>query len=254
LHNKGCFMPLLKQSALVRKRHNTLARALVAVAVTSAALLFLDAPAADSKRVPPAADFEKMPHRNTQVSNVTFVAFDTETTGFSPNNDRIVEIGAVKFRDGRVLAKKSWLLYPGRRIPYWATEVHGITNEDVANKPPFKEVYPEFLKFTQGSVLMAHNARFDISFMAEEIRRSGSPLPNNLVVDSLPLFRKWFPAARSHRLADVADYADVDTKVLHRALADTLYVVLVFEKGLSMRQGRLRLGELYRDGGGALSF
>lgn len=226
----------------------------LAAAVTSAAIIFLDATAADSKRVPPSGEFDKMPHRNTLVSNVTFVAFDTETTGFSPRNDRIIEIGAVKFRGDKVIAEKSWLVHPGRRIPPWATDVHGITNEDVASQPSFKEVYPEFLEFARGSVLMAHNARFDVSFMAEEIRRAGFPLPGNLVVDSLPLFRKWFPAARSYSLAAVARHAEVDTDVLHRALADTLYVVLVFEKGLSQRESRLRLGDLYRESGGALSF
>lgn len=195
-----------------------------------------------------------MPHRNTLVSNVVFVAFDTETTGFSPSQDRIVEIGAVKFCNGNVLEEKSWLINPGRKIPYWATQVHGITNEDVANKPSFKEIYSEFEEFTRGCVLMAHNARFDVSFMAEEIKRAGFTLPNNLVVDSLPLFRKWFPASRSFTLADVANYTEVDTDILHRALADTLYVVRIFEKGLSRLETRLRLGELYQISGGPLSF
>ncbi|MBU1909662.1 MAG: 3'-5' exonuclease, partial [Verrucomicrobia bacterium] len=239
---------------VVRQRRRTLVLVSFATLLTTATLLFLDAPAADSKRVPPSLQFEKMPHRNTLVANVTFVAFDTETTGFSPSGDRIVEIGAVKFRNGQVLAEKSWIIHPGRRIPYWATEVHGITNEDVQDKPSFKKVYPEFAEFAQGSVLMAHNARFDVSFMAEEIRRAELPMLNNLVVDSLPLFRKWFPDARSYTLSEVAHYTEVDTGVLHRALADSMYVVLIFEKGLSKRNGHLRLGELYQESGGAMSF
>ncbi|HOW98335.1 MAG TPA: 3'-5' exonuclease [Kiritimatiellia bacterium] len=226
----------------------------LAAILTSGTLLFLDAPAADSKRVPPNYEFEKMPHRNTLVDNVTFVAFDTETTGFSPAGDRIVEIGAVKFRNGEIIEEKSWLINPGRWIPPWVIEVHGITNEDVADKPSFKQVYPEFVDFVQGSVLMAHNARFDVSFMAAEIRRSELPLLNNLVVDSLPLFRRWFPSAKSYTLSDVAHYTKVDTGVLHRALADTVYMVLIFEKGLSKRSASLRLGELYRESGGAMSF
>jgi DNA polymerase III epsilon subunit len=247
-------MYLLKNSGVVRQRRRMLVLVSFATLVTTATLLFLDAPAADSKRVPPSLQFEKMPHRNTLVANVTFVAFDTETTGFSPSGDRIVEIGAVKFRNGQVLGEKSWLIHPGRRIPYWATEVHGITNEDVQNKPSFKDIYPDFLEFAQGSVLMAHNARFDVSFMAEEIRRAGFQLPNNLVIDSLPLFRKWFPASPSYSLAEVAHHTKVDTGVLHRALADTMYVVLIFEKGLTKRNSHLHLGELYQESGGAMSF
>ena len=247
-------MYLLKNCDVIRMRRRTLLVVSLTALVMSATLLFLDAPAADSKRVPPSMEFEKMPHRNMLVANVTFVAFDTETTGFSPTGDRIIEIGAVKFRNGKILAEKSWLINPGRWIPPWVIDVHGITNEDVKNKPSFKEIYPGFMEFVQGSVLMAHNARFDISFMAEEIRRAELPMLNNLVVDSLPLFRKWFPAARSYTLSEVAHYTEVDTGVLHRALADTVYVVLIFEKGLSKRVDQLRLGELYRESGGAMSF
>lgn len=247
-------MHLLNKRFVLRKRRHTLALVSLTAIITSATLLFLDAPAADSKKVPPSFEFDKMPHRNTLVANVTFVAFDTETTGFSPTGDRIVEIGAVKFRGGQIIEEKSWLIHPGRRIPPWATEVHGITNEDVADKPSFKQIYPEFAEFVQGSVLMAHNARFDVSFMAEEIRRAELPMLNNLVVDSLPLFRRWFPSAKSYSLSDVAHFTEVDTGVLHRALADTVYVVLIFEKGLSKRSATLRLGELYRQSGGAMSF
>lgn len=217
-------------------------------------LILLDAQGEDSPSGLKTADFARMPRRNTLVANVTFVVFDTETTGFSPTKDRIVEIGAVKFRNGQVLEEKSWLVNPGRPIPPWVIDVHGITDEMVKDAPSFKEVYPEFEEFTRGAVLMAHNARFDIAFMAAEMRRAGFVLPNNLVIDSLALFRKWFPASPSHALVDVARYTEIQTDTLHRGLADSMYVFLIFSKALVQRNGRMKLGWLYAEGGGPLAF
>lgn len=226
----------------------------MALLALSATMFFLDAPAADSKGVAPDPKADRMPHRNTLVANVTFVVFDTETTGFSPTYDRIVEIGAVKFRNGKVIDEKTWLINPKRWIPSWVVQVHGISNSDVKNAPTFKDVYPEFDEFAQGAVLMAHNAKFDVSFMAAEMKRNGFKLPPNLVVDSLPLFRRWFPASPSYTLEKVASYAKIDTATLHRALADSMYVYLIFEKALQQRSDRMKLGELYTDAGGPLSF
>ena len=197
----------------------------------------------DGGRTPPANSF---------VSNVTFIVFDTETTGFSPTMDRIVEIGVVKFRNGEVVEEKSWLVNPQRDIPYWATKVHGITDKMVKDQPSFKDMYPEFQKFIGGSVLMAHNAKFDISFMKAEIKRAGYDLPPNMVIDSLKLFRKWYPQATSHSVEAVARQAEVETDVLHRAAADSLYVFLIFDKSVKDRNGKYKLGDIYVQSGGAM--
>jgi DNA polymerase III epsilon subunit family exonuclease len=194
------------------------------------------------------------PTPSTPVSDVTFVAFDTETTGFSPEDDRVIEVGAVKFRNGRVIEERSWLLDPKRYIPKGVQRVHGISNEDVKGQSAFKEFYPEFEEFIDGAVLMAHNARFDVSFMSAEIRRAGLARPRNPVIDSLRLFRRWFPASESHDLSSVAEYAKVRTDVLHRAAADSLYVVLIFEKGLRKRKDGLTLRELFSESRGTLRF
>jgi DNA polymerase III epsilon subunit family exonuclease len=196
-------------------------------------------------RTPPVSSF---------ISNVTFVVFDTETTGFSPTMDRIVEVGAVKFRNGEVIEEKSWLVNPQRDIPYWATKVHGITDDMVKGKPTFKDIYPEFQKFINGSVLMAHNARFDISFVKAEIKRAGCELPPNLVIDSLSLFRKWYPKSTSHSVEAVARHAEVKIDTLHRAAADSLYVFLIFDKGLKERNDKSKLGDIYGECGGPLKF
>lgn len=194
------------------------------------------------------------PPVNTFVSNVTFVVFDTETTGFSPTMDRIVEVGAVKFRNGEVIEEKSWLVNPERDIPYWATKVNGITDDMVKGKPTFKEIYPDFQKFIEGSALMAHNAKFDISFVKAEIKRAGYELPPNKVIDSLSLFRKWYPKATSHSVEAVAKHAEVKTDTLHRAAADSLYVFMIFDKGVKERNDKFKLGDIYDQCGGPMKF
>ena len=210
--------------------------------------------AAGSASAGEARDGGRPPPANSFVSNVTFVVFDTETTGFSPTTDRIVELGAVKFRNGEVVEEKSWLINPGRKIPYWATKVHGITDEEVKNEPAFADIYPQFLEFISGSVLIAHNAKFDISFVKAEATRAGRELPANKVIDSLALFRKWYPKSSSHSVAAVARHAAVCTDTLHRAAADSMYVFLIFDKSIRERNEKYKLGDIYDQCGGPMKF
>jgi DNA polymerase-3 subunit alpha (Gram-positive type) len=192
------------------------------------------------------------PHR--KISNVTFVAFDTETTGFSPKTDRIVEVAVVKYRGGRIIDEKTWLVNPQRSIPLYVQKVHGITPLMVKDQPRFKDIYPEFLHFIEGSVLMAHNAPFDIAFVASEAGRIEAPLPANKVIDSLSLFRKWYPELKSHALSSVASHTQVEGDAFHRALADSAYVALIFDKGLQKLDPNAKLSDLYAKAGGPLSF
>ena len=216
-----------------------------------ATLVFLAARAVSAEE---ERNGSRNPPVNSFVSNVTFVVFDTETTGFSPTTDRIVELGAVKFRNGEVVEEKSWLINPGRKIPYWATKVHGITDEEVKNEPAFADIYPEFLEFISGSVLIAHNAKFDISFVKAEATRAGRELPANKVIDSLALFRKWYPKSSSHSVAAVAKHAAVCTDTLHRAAADSMYVFLIFDKSIKERNEKYKLGDIYDQCGGPMKF
>lgn len=221
------------------------------VAACAAALLLFTQALGASVDAP--ARIRTLP-RHTFVSNVTFVVFDTETTGFSPARDRIVEIGAVRFRNGKVLDEKKWLVNPGRHIPPWASRVHGITDETVRDRPDFKDVYAEFLDFIGDSVLIAHNARFDIGFLSQEAKRAGYDLPKNHVIDSLGLFRRWFPESKNHTLKTLVSHTGVSIDQFHRALADSRYVFLIFDKGLADHDPEIRLGDLYLASGGPLRF
>jgi len=196
-----------------------------------------------------------VPYSHRKIINTTFVAFDTETTGFSPKNDRIVEIAGVKYRDGKIFERKTWLINPKRHMPYWAERVHGINDKMVEDAPTFDEVYPEFLEFIDGCVLMAHNANFDVSFLQEEIKRAGASIPPNKTIDSLALFRKWYPETKKHSLESLADYLAVNNGGFHRALADSVYIALILDDGLHKQfDNSARLRDIYADAGGTLSF
>ncbi|MFA7369444.1 MAG: 3'-5' exonuclease [Kiritimatiellales bacterium] len=184
------------------------------------------------------------------VTDTVFVAFDTETTGFSPKNDRIVEIGAVRFRgNGEILAVTNWLINPGMPVPFYATEVHGITTEMVTNAPVFAGVWPAFAAFCNGSVLLAHNATFDIGFLRAEFDRAGIVPPALPVIDTLPLFRGWFPQAKSYSLKPLSLYLGVQDETYHRAGADSFHLIHIFSAGMKNRPD-LQFQQLERGAGG----
>lgn len=167
------------------------------------------------------------------LTNVTFVAFDIETTGFSARTDRIIEIGAVKFRGRLVIATFSTLVAPGIPIPRASRKVHGITDNMVTNAPKARRALRQFLEFAGDAVLLAHNAAFDLRFMAAETERNGIRFSGRSTIDTLPLARKWFPESRTHSLAALSKYLALPASESHRALADARRVRLVFLAGLA---------------------
>lgn len=209
---------------------------------------------APSQDAAPAVGSKHLPAANRKLVNVTFVAFDTETTGLSPKNDRIVEVAAVKYRNGEIVEEKSWLVNPQRSIPYFVQRVHGITPAMVKDSPVFREIYGEFLDFIGDSVLIAHNAPFDVSFIKNEAIRCSNAPPPNKVVDSLALFRKWYPELKSHSLASLAEHVQVSGDAFHRALADSVYLARLFDKSLVKLGDDARLSDLYAVAGGPLKF
>ncbi|MDZ8117452.1 3'-5' exonuclease [Pontiella agarivorans] len=167
------------------------------------------------------------------VGDVTFVAFDTETTGFSPARERIIEIGAVKYRNGKIIDSTHWLINPG--IPVRNSHVHGITGYELTGYPGFADTYPAFRNFAGDAVLIAHNASFDVRFMAAEIERNNlDPMPNP-VINSLTLFRRWYPEAGSHKLGLLAETLDIRVETTHRAEADSETLLKILDHSLKAR-------------------
>jgi DNA polymerase-3 subunit alpha (Gram-positive type) len=187
-----------------------------------------------------------------ELRKATFVAFDVETTGLSAAKHRIIEIGAVKVRAGRIIARQVWLVNPGQPIPPMVSRIHGVTDEDVAEAPTFKEVYPEFVVFVKGTFLVAHNASFDVRFMAHEAHRNAVAFPPEPVLDNLRLVRKWFPELESHGLQSVADHLGVKPGRYHRALDDSETLAKVFTHGLRQMPADTTVSNLLEAAGSPL--
>src|SRR5690606_10725526 len=124
------------------------------------------------------------------------IVFDTETTGLSATSDRVIEIGCVEL-ENRFLTGRSFHVYinpDGVPIHPDAQAVHGITLQQLADKPVFAGIVDEFLQFTEGAMLVAHNAGFDMGFINAELARVGHPAINpGRVIDSLALARRKHP-------------------------------------------------------------
>ena len=151
----------------------------------------------------------------------TFVVFDLETTGLSPVQEKIVEMGAVKIVDGRITETFSSLIDPGGLIPYKATEIHGITDEMVAGCPPIEAVMPDFYKFVEDTIIVAHNLPFDLSFIAAK----GKPLNiyfDHEKLDTLQVARKVLTKLTRHNLPYLSEYFNIVHESKHRAVDDAV--------------------------------
>ena len=149
----------------------------------------------------------------------TFVVFDIETTGFSPVNDKIIEIGAVKIRNGEVIDNFSEFVNPERSIPYKITELTSINNDMVKNAETIKGILPKFMEFCKGSVLVAHNAAFDTGFIKKNCRDLDLEFDYS-VMDTVPLARFLYPELKKVKLNLVAKHLGISLENHHRAVDD----------------------------------
>lgn len=170
--------------------------------------------------------------KGTLINKYTpdYVIFDLETTGISPNYDEVIEISALKVKGGKVVDEFNTLVNPGRKIPFGATKVNGITNAMVAEAPAFSQVLAEFLDFAEGLVLVGHNiARFDMKFIWRDAEQYFGEIPQNNYVDTLQVARKHLPNMEHHRLVDLAEHYGISPEGAHRALNDCYMNQKVYE-------------------------
>lgn len=174
------------------------------------------------------------------LADVTFVVVDLETTGGSPSGSQITEFGAVKVRGGQVLGEFQTLVRPSSPIPPFISVLTGITNAMVADAPSIRTVMPQFLEFAAGSVLVAHNAGFDVSFLKAAAAETGRPWPGFAVIDTVRLARQLVhkDEAPNHKLSSLARLFGAATTPDHRALHDARATVDVLH-GLIERVGNL---------------
>lgn len=168
-----------------------------------------------------------------QTLEEDFVVFDIETTGFSPVNNRIIEIGAVKVCSGEVVDRFSTFINPQVPIPFEIEKLTGIRDDMVMEAPLIEEVLPKFLEFCEGCVLVAHNANFDMSFIMENSRRLGLPTEYTYV-DTVGIARVLLPNQAKHTLDAVAKTLNISLENHHRAVDDAECTAWIFVKFIKM--------------------
>lgn len=158
----------------------------------------------------------------TPLREVTFVVVDLETTGGSPHESAITEVGAVKLRGGEVIGEFATLVNPGTPIPAFIQVLTGISSAMVATAPRIETVLPAFLEFARGAVLVAHNAGFDIGFLKAAAAATGVPWPRPTVLDTVTLARQTLSRdeAPNCKLSTLAALFRTKTQPDHRALHD----------------------------------
>jgi DNA polymerase-3 subunit alpha (Gram-positive type) len=149
----------------------------------------------------------------------TYCVFDIETTGFSPVNHRIIEIGAVIVQGGKIVDRFDEFVNPGVPIPYRIIKLTTITDAMVKDADPIDKVLPRFLEFSRGAVMVGHNVTFDISFIAENAARLGIPF-DRMYADTMVLSRLLMPHLGRHTLDRVAKELGVVLEQHHRAVDD----------------------------------
>ena len=162
-----------------------------------------------------------------------FVVFDLETTGFSPENNRIIEIGAVKVENGKITDRFSTFVNPEVPIPFRIEELTSINDDMVLDAPTIEKILPEFLEFCHGCVMVAHNASFDMSFIEANCGRLGLHC-DKTVVDTVAMARVLLPALNRFKLDTVAKAVGVPLGHHHRAVDDAACTAEIFEKFLMM--------------------
>jgi DNA polymerase-3 subunit epsilon len=171
------------------------------------------------------------------LADVAFTVVDLETTGATPGFTKITEIGAVRLEGGHEVATFSSLVNPGVPIPQMITGITGIDDETVADAPPIEVVLPRFVEFAAHSVLVAHNAPFDLGFLDYELGRLQRQTFPRPALDTLRLARKLCPQQRCS-LAALSYRYDTRVKPVHRALQDaqaTAELLLLFLSWLQER-------------------
>ncbi|MDD5028919.1 MAG: exonuclease domain-containing protein [Rhodoferax sp.] len=172
------------------------------------------------------------------LSALIYTVFDTETTGLNPSGgDQIIQLGAARCVNGKLLKQESFeqLVDPGRLIPAATIPIHGITQDMVAGKPKITKVLPAFYAFAQDTVLVAHNAAFDMRFLQLQEKNTGLVF-NHPVLDTLLLSAVVHPNQESHRLEDIAERFNITVLGRHTALGDALVTAEVWLRLIPLLQ------------------
>ena len=171
------------------------------------------------------------------------VAIDVETTGLSPLTDRIIELSAVKVTSSGVQTLDQ-IINPGIPIPQFTTDIHGIKDEDVQNKPRLVEAFPKILEFLGDLPIIAHNAKFDAGFFVFALHQTKFELPRNPIYCTVKIGRVVFPNSENHKLGTLSTFLEIPLENHHCALDDAYASLRIFSKALiaDISKGQLKEG------------
>ena len=171
-----------------------------------------------------------------QSIDTTYCVLDLETTGFSATTEKITEVGIMKVKNGEVIDEFSCFVNPEKHIPERVTQVTNITDEMVKDAETIKEVFPKILEFLgddKETVIVAHNANFDVGFLKQNAKSLGYEF-NYTYLDTLSLAKDLFPEYKKYKLGKIAERLGIKVEVAHRALDDVDTTVKVFNVMIDM--------------------
>jgi DNA polymerase-3 subunit alpha (Gram-positive type) len=189
------------------------------------------------------------------LGSAEYVVFDIETTGLSVQSHKIIEVAAIRMKDGQLLDRFESFVNPHEKIPENIQRLTNITDDMVADAPELQPVLEQFKAFIGDAILVAHNANFDMGFMKENFKRLGLGSISNPVLDTLEFARMMYPSMKNHRLNTLADKFKVALDNHHRAIDDTIaltHILIALLKDAEAR-GFTRLDALQATAGKDLS-
>ena len=189
------------------------------------------------------------------IDDTTYCVFDLETTGISFRTEKITEIGIMKYRNGEVIDEFSTFVNPEKPIPMRVQEITNITDEMVKDAPTIEEILPKVMEFFGDSVLVAHNADFDTSFIRYNCEKNNIKFTNTYL-DTLQLAKELFPDYKKYKLGIIAENLGIKVEVAHRALDDVDTTVKVFRVMLNMLKDKKieKLADIDKIGVGKANF
>ena len=173
-----------------------------------------------------------------ELERAPYIVVDNETTGLSPTENEIIEIGAIKAEGGEIKDIFNKLVKPKNALPPEITNLTGISDEMLIDAPMIEDVLPEFMSFVGSGTLVAHNADFDVPFLNEAIRRSLGKEMKNDIICTLRTARAILPKLENHKLHTVANYFKVPLSARHRAIGDCEATYQVWLKLIEKLKGK----------------
>ncbi len=158
-----------------------------------------------------------------------YVVFDIETTGLNKDFDKIIEIGALKYRNNVLVSEFNYLVNPKIKIPEIITTITGIKDEDLINEDTIDNILPKFIDFIEDLPLIAHNSEFDLGFINTNLKLLGMDKLNNKNIDTLLLAKKYLPQMYNYKLETLKKYFKIK-QISHRAIGDCYTANYVYQE------------------------